>query len=157
MNSGSLQAGGALAKDRSKTMARKSVVFILAAALSAGLYAQTPATPPADTPPATSEAIYGYQLMTEPERLEYRARMRTLKTAEEREAFRMEHHKLMQERAKMRGITLPEAPPPRGMGAGQGMGRGMGPGRGQGAAQGGGQKQKRGAGAPPANPPPGNR
>jgi hypothetical protein len=50
--------------------------------------------------------------------------MHSLKTPEEREAYRQEHHSLMQARAKERGVTLPEAPPPRGMGMGQGMGPG---------------------------------
>jgi len=59
-----------------------------------------------------SEVVYGSQLMTREERAEYRARMRSLKTGEERQAFRMEHHKKMQERAKAQGKTLPDMPPP---------------------------------------------
>ena len=74
--------------------------------------------------------IYGSQLMTQQERNEYRARMRNLRTAQERERFRLEHHERMQERARARGITLPDEPPARG-------GRGMGPG-GQGMGPGGG-------------------
>lgn len=77
-----------------------------------------------DDPPA-----YGAQLMTQQERLDYRNRMQALKTQEEREIFRLEHHKKMQERAKERGVALPEAPPARGAGMGPGMG-GMGPGMG---------------------------
>lgn len=68
------------------------------------------------------EPIYGSQLMTREERIEHRNKMRSLKTPEEREAYRQEHHRLMQERAKERGVTLPDAPPPRGMGPGPGMG-----------------------------------
>lgn len=75
-------------------------------------------------------AIYGSQLMTQQERNEYRARMRSLRTAQERERFRLEHHERMRERARERGITLPDEPPVRG-------GRGMGPG-GQGMGPGGG-------------------
>lgn len=74
--------------------------------------------------------IYGSQLMTQQERVDYRARMRNLRTAQERERFRLEHHERMQERARARGITLPDEPPARG-------GRGMGPG-GQGMGPGGG-------------------
>lgn len=139
-------------------MASRSVAFIIAAALSAGLFAQAPATPPADTQvPAPGEIIYGHQLMTETERMDYRTRMRTLKTAEERQAFRMEHHKLMQERAKARGVTLPDAPPPQGMGRGMGMGKGMGKDKpkGMGPGHGQGMGQKRGAGAPQTTPPAG--
>lgn len=63
------------------------------------------------------EVIYGSQLMTRQERTEYRAKMRSLKTQEEREALRMEHHQKMQERAKSMGKTLPDMPPAQGGGA----------------------------------------
>jgi hypothetical protein len=79
------------------------------------------------------EQIYGSQLMTEQERLEHRKKMQSLKTAQERESFQMEHHKLMQERAKDKGISLPPEPMMRqgGMGpAGPGPGgAGAGAGR----------------------------
>ncbi|HQT27649.1 MAG TPA: hypothetical protein PLK99_13830, partial [Burkholderiales bacterium] len=65
----------------------------------------------------TRQQIYGSQLMTPQERTEYRAKMRSLKTRQEREAFRLEHHKQMQERARARGMQLPDMPP-----AGGGMG-----------------------------------
>jgi len=74
------------------------------------------------------EQIYGSQLMTQEEMAEHRAKMRSLKTNEERQAYRLEHHKMMQERAKEQGITLPDEPPA--MGGGMGMGSGMGPGGG---------------------------
>jgi len=80
------------------------------------------------------DRIYGSELMTRQERAEYRNRMRTLKTQktqQEREAFRLEHHKQMQERAQAQGKTLPDMPPA-GMGPGSGMGPGMGPGSGMG-------------------------
>lgn len=64
------------------------------------------------------ELIYGSQLMTREERAEHRAKMRSLKTREEREAFRIEHHKKMQERAAKMGKTLPDMPPAQGCGAG---------------------------------------
>jgi hypothetical protein len=73
--------------------------------------------------------IYGSQLMTRQERMEYRNQMRSMKTQEERNAFRLEHHKKMQERAKERGLTLPDTPPAGGGGMGPGGG-GMGPGGG---------------------------
>lgn len=66
------------------------------------------------------ETVYGSQLMTRAERIEHRNKMRSLKTPEEREAYRAEHHRQMQERAKERGVTLPDAPPPRPMGMGPG-------------------------------------
>lgn len=76
--------------------------------------------------------VYGSQLMTRQERMEYRNQMRTLKTQNERNAFRLEHHTRMQERAKAKGITLPDTPPATGSGMGPGMGGGMGPGMGPG-------------------------
>lgn len=76
------------------------------------------------------EPIYGSELMTLQERNEYQAQMRALKTEQEREAFRLEHHKKMQERAQAQGKTLPDMPPGMGPGMmGPGGGKGMGPGR----------------------------
>jgi hypothetical protein len=74
------------------------------------------------------ERIYGSQLMNEQERNEYRTRMRSAKTEQEREKIRQEHHVRMVERAKERGVTIPDEPPAKG--GGMGPGRGMGPGAG---------------------------
>lgn len=82
------------------------------------------------------DRIYGSQLMTKQERKEFRNRMRSAKTAEEREQIRAEHHERMMVRAKERGVTLPDDPPARGSGMGPGgamsPGGGMGPGGGRG-------------------------
>lgn len=87
----------------------------------------------ADNPPAQEktqtqkqEQVYGSQLMTPQERKEFHAKMRAAKTAEQREQIRKEHHERMKERAKERGVTLPDEPPVRegGMGPGGGMMRG---------------------------------
>lgn len=78
------------------------------------------------------EQVYGSQLMTDQERVEYRARMRATKTPEEREQVRKEHHRTMQERAKAQGVTLPDEPPAiGGLRGSQGMGMGPGGGRGR--------------------------
>lgn len=77
------------------------------------------------------ERIYGSQLMTQQERIEYRNRIRSAKTEQERERIRMEHHKLMQERAKEQGKVIPDNPPSRGRGMGPGNGMGPGSGRGR--------------------------
>jgi hypothetical protein len=77
------------------------------------------------------EQVFGSQLMTQEERVAYRARMRAAKTQEERERIRAEHHEQMKVRAKERGVTLPDVPPARGGGMGPGGG-GMGPGGGMG-------------------------
>lgn len=81
------------------------------------------------TEPAT---VYGSQLMTQQERIDYRNRMSTLDTQQQRDAFRLDHHAKMQERAAERGLRLPDAPPATGAGMGPGMGGGMGPGGGRG-------------------------
>jgi hypothetical protein len=92
------------------------------------------------------EPVYGYQLMTEQERAEHRAKMRSFQTEQEREAYRQEHHKMMQERAKAQGVTLPDEPMPRGQGRGMGQGYrgGQGPGSGYGTGQGQGKHQGQG-------------
>ena len=77
--------------------------------------------------------IYGSQMMTERERNEYREKMRNAKTLKEQEAIRSQHHDQMKERAKSRGMVLPDEPPARGMGNGPG---GSSPGR-SGAGSGG--------------------
>ena len=75
------------------------------------------------------EQIYGSQLMTQQERAEYHAKMRTAKNAMEQEQIRKEHHERMQERAKNQGVTLPNEPPVKGSSMGSGSG-GMGTGSG---------------------------
>lgn len=55
--------------------------------------------------------IYAYQMMTQQERDEYRNRMRTATTVQERERIREEHHAQMLARAKERGVKIPEGPP----------------------------------------------
>ncbi|NII09686.1 hypothetical protein [Oleiagrimonas sp. C23AA] len=52
-------------------------------------------------------AIYGYQLMTPAERRTYMNHMRSLKTVQERNAYRMEHRNEMQQRARERGVAMP--------------------------------------------------
>ena len=78
------------------------------------------------------DQIYGSQLMTQQERAEYRANMRNKKTQQEREAYRFEHHKQMQERARERGLELPDTPPAVGEGRGVGGRKGTGGGGRQG-------------------------
>lgn len=113
-------------------MKQTLIVSTLAATLSlsvgiASAADQEPAKEKAQT--QKQEQIYGSQLMTPQEQSEHRAKMRSAKTAEEREQIRKEHHELMKERAKTRGMTLPDVPPTRGGGIGTGGG-GRGPGGG---------------------------
>lgn len=113
-------------------MKRPLMVSALATALSLPTgfaLAADPEPAPAKAQTPKSEQIYGSQLMTPQERAEYRAKMSAAKTVEEQEQIRKEHHEQMKERAKARGVTLPDEPPARGGGMGPGGG-GMGPGGG---------------------------
>jgi hypothetical protein len=82
----------------------------------------------ADLPQSQQQdRAYGRNLMTPEERVEHRTKMRSFKTNEERERYRIEHHNKMKER----GITLPDQPR---NGGGMGLGdkrRGGGGGRGR--------------------------
>ncbi len=114
-----------------------AIVAGIAAATGMSAFAQTTS----QTQTQTQQRIYGSQLMTAQERNEYQQRMRELKTQQERDQFRQEHHAKMQERAKERGVKLPDEPPMQGKGAGPregsrpGMGQGAGP-RGPGGGSG---------------------
>jgi hypothetical protein len=68
--------------------------------------------------PQKREPIYGYRMMTDQERNEYREKMRDAGSAQERQALRDEHRKLMQDRMAEQGVQGD---------AGGGRGRGMGP------------------------------
>lgn len=59
------------------------------------------------------ERIYGSQLMSRQERVDFSARIRTAKSDGEREQIRKEHNKLMKERAGERGVNLTNEPPAR--------------------------------------------
>jgi len=115
-------------------MIRRTVIL----SVVAGVVSLFPAvSPAADVDPAQvqtqmqqqkQEQIYGSQLMTPEEMAEHRAKMRSLQTNEEREAYRLEHHQMMQERAREQGVTLPDEAPAQGGGMGSGSGMGMGSG-----------------------------
>ena len=114
---------------------------LLAAVIAAAMMTMTVSLFAAEQPSAStarkSEPIYGYRVMNDQERNDYRERMRNARSPVERQSIRNEHRKLMEARAKERGITLPE---PRGSGGGPGgpgyggRGEGRGPGYGPGAA-----------------------
>ena len=59
-------------------------------------------------PPLEREIIPGSELMTSQERERYRKRMRGARTADEQNSVREEHVKQMRERARLRGLALPE-------------------------------------------------
>lgn len=115
------------------------IVSVLATAISLHAGFALAATDPSPTQKNVqtqdSDQIYGSQLMTLPERTEFRAQIQAAKSVAEQERLRNEHHKAMQERAASRGITLPDQPPAGGQGMGPGSG-GMGQGGGMGAGKG---------------------
>jgi hypothetical protein len=84
----------------------------------------------------TQQQVYGYQLMTNEERLEMRNKMRAAKTVQEREKIQAEHHERMKIRAKENGVTLPDQPMMKGGGMGMGAGAGQGQVKGAGAGTG---------------------
>ena len=90
----------------SKSRISKTVLFAMIASASAllttGLHAQDQTR--------DQVRVFGSQLMTETELSAYQSKMRTLKTSKEKEAYRLEHHALMQQRATEKGITLPSTP-----------------------------------------------
>lgn len=115
-------------------MNRKIVSGLACSMLAAGLWAgqaladDTPkdgSTAAKKVEKSKQERVYGNQMMTREERLEQREKMREAKTREERKQLRKEHHDKMKERAKERGVTLPDQPPAQRGGMGPGMG-GMG-------------------------------
>ena len=114
------------------------VLLVASGGLSAADPDATRADDPSKAKPARQAPIYGSQLMTREERIEHRNKMRSFKTAEEREQYRLEHHAQMQKRASERGVTLPDTPPARGMRRGMGAGPCGGPGMGPGMGPGGG-------------------
>lgn len=88
-------------------------------------------------PEEGSSQIYGSQMMTQQERADHRAKLRAAKTQTERNQIRQENHQRMQQRAKERGIKMPDMPPQNQghmnqghMNQGQGMKNGMGQGMG---------------------------
>lgn len=50
---------------------------------------------------------WGWQLMTPAERTEHQTKMLSFKTYDECKAYQEDHHKLMEARAKEKGVTLP--------------------------------------------------
>jgi hypothetical protein len=93
-------------------------------------YAQTQSRPQPQTPPATAEAppgrmmggpgrggmgmgaqnTFGWSMMTSAERQEHMAKMRGFTTRKECEAYIADHHRLMAERARRRGASMPAEP-----------------------------------------------
>jgi uncharacterized membrane protein len=103
----------------------------------AGALAIAASYTPAQAPAAQrSEPIYGYTMMTDQERNEYRQKMRDAQSAQERQALRDEHRATMEARMRERGINPSQmrgggmGPGGPAMGPAPGKGNGPGPRRG---------------------------
>ncbi len=108
-------------------------MLALAAMASADEPAQAQESSQAETQKQTQarERVYGWELMTDEGFAQQQTKMRSLRTREERQRYRAEHHAQMMERAQERGVDLMGPTPGRGsgpssrpsVGAGQGKGR----------------------------------
>ena len=56
---------------------------------------------------ASEENTRGWQLMTPEERIEHQSRIRGFASYEECHTYQVSHHRLMEERARQRGMELP--------------------------------------------------
>jgi hypothetical protein len=75
----------------------------MAALLAVGVADAATAQPSPDT-----GAIYGSQIMTDREKMQYRQKLRQAKTPQAREGIRVQHHLEMLQRAQRMGVTLPD-------------------------------------------------
>jgi hypothetical protein len=82
-------------------------ISIAAAAAMAAAAIDAIGEPPA---PVKREIIPGSELMTSQERERYRQRIRAAQAPEEERKVRDDHVKQMRERARLRGLRLPESP-----------------------------------------------
>ncbi len=105
-----------------KRLLKLSILATALPLLAGNALAADPAPAQEKSQSQKQEKIYGSQLMTQQERTEHRTKMRAAKTADERELVRKESHEAMKDRAKSRGVTLPDEPPARGGGGGMGPG-----------------------------------
>ncbi|KTG15950.1 MULTISPECIES: hypothetical protein [unclassified Guyparkeria] len=87
---------------------KQSIFSVAGAVLALGLMAPLAASAQQS---GNDAPIYGSELMTQQERLEYRERLRDADGIQERDRIRSEHHEQMLERAHERGVSLPDAPP----------------------------------------------
>jgi hypothetical protein len=99
---------------RSLAMLNETLVaaFLAILAPAPAKAADTPSAPAVTVQKkaAAQDKVYGSQLMTAEERNTYRDRMKQAKTSTERDRIREAHHVEMQQRAKERGVTLPQQP-----------------------------------------------
>jgi hypothetical protein len=84
----------------------KRLALTISALVTALVCAAASAAATAEPATVKREIIPGSELMSSPEREQYRLRLRGAGTPEERERLRAEHVKAMEERARLRGLTI---------------------------------------------------
>ncbi|NJD07622.1 MAG: hypothetical protein FIA97_14160 [Methylococcaceae bacterium] len=107
----------------------KTIVIAIALATLSGGVAAEP-TPAPEAAPA-AQTVRGRDLMTPDEWREHRKKLQSLATPAERQAYRAEHRKMLEARAKEKGLILRDGPGwrsgrmpgPKGGGAGGGAGQ----------------------------------
>ena len=87
----------------------KAGLFLAAMCLASSASAQTGPGPGPGPGPGSGNTP-GWSLMTPAERTEHHNKMMSFTNYEECIAYLQEHHKLMQERAKAQGTTIPAIP-----------------------------------------------
>ncbi len=78
---------------------KTALLFLLALLLAGPVLARGPWR-------ASEENTRGWRLMTPEERIEHQARIRGFKNYEACRTYQLEHHRLMMERARQRGMAL---------------------------------------------------
>jgi hypothetical protein len=97
-------------------MKRTLTPLLLAALVAAAIPFTFAGDPQVQAPQATSQGstqtplVYGRSLMTPAERAAFRAQMLNARTQAERNALRIEHHRLIQARAQALGLRVPDQP-----------------------------------------------
>jgi hypothetical protein len=103
-------------------MKRTFTPLFLAAVVAAAIpltFVGSPQTSAAQvTPQASTQVplVYGRALATPEERAAFHAKLLGAKTSAELDAIRLEHHKLVQQRAQALGLRVPELPRAAGLG-----------------------------------------
>lgn len=118
-----LAAGGNSGSDASSTTGNTGASGSSNSDTSSGTSGSSSNSTGAETSASSDQDIYGYEIMTPAERAEFRAKMQSAKSSQERERLQIDHQAAMQSRAKQRGITLPDdssasQSPDSGMGSG---------------------------------------
>lgn len=86
------------------------VIVLIAAAVTVPALAAGENSVPERNEAQQQEQVRGRDLMSPQERAHHREQMRSMKSEEERKAYREKQHQDMQERAKEKGVTLPADP-----------------------------------------------